>query len=545
MSEPVSLPAVVWRGFDASLPGWARLGRLTNSAAFVALAALAFVVTYALASDNIHVPARIVEGRVITAIVGLMPLVAALTVAYAIFRPWRAFLVVLLLTPCFDAAQVSWTLGSGDLTLQVILQTVFVVALAAGLVRQTREDGRLMIGSSHRRAAAAVAALLVLAVLSTLSSSDRVASLSVLVHGIVEPVAMGAILVALRPTRRDLVWVAVALGISAAIGSLLNMLQVLPTVTSLAAYQAQRVYFAVLTYNNVGIFGQVLAMALPLLVGALLARRRLRLDRWMTALLVAAVLVGLAGLFLTLSKSAWLATSFATILLLLLAAKTWRRRAAIALATGLLSAAVIPWPAYVLQVNPALATDYRTAMVTVMGPSRFDSWNPATMAGRGSMTARLQAAEAGLHMAVDHPLLGVGLDQYSRYYLDGYAVPPVNSRIDHAHSLWPEVAAEIGFPAMLLLGLIYAAALLALWRVYRHPPDEATRLLAAALIASLMAWLVVATAFGSDIYRPMRNEASEMVMMAVVVAAGFALSRVTPPPMPADRPNGPWARIRV
>jgi O-antigen ligase len=215
----------------------------------------------------------------------------------------------------------------------------------------------------------------------------------------------------------------------------------------------------------------------------------------------------------------------AIIVLLVLAAKTWRNRAAIVLVAGLASTAVVPWPTLVLQVDPALNHDYRSVMVALVGQSRFDSWNPATVAGQGSVAFRFRAAEAGLHMAVDHPLIGVGLDQYHLYYMDGYAVPPANTHIDHAHSLWPEVAAELGFPAMVLLGLMYLVALAALWRVFRSSQDDATRLLSAALIASLMGWLIVATAFGSDIYRPTRNMSSEMVMMALVTAAAFALAR--------------------
>jgi hypothetical protein len=46
------------------------------------------------------------------------------------------------------------------------------------------------------------------------------------------------------------------------------------------------------------------------------------------------------------------------------------------------------------------------------------------------------------------------------------------------------------------------------------------------LLASLVAWLLVATAFAGDMYRPWRNMSSDFVMMAVLTAAAFALSRV-------------------
>ena len=52
-------------------------------------------------------------------------------------------------------------------------------------------------------------------------------------------------------------------------------------------------------------------------------------------------------------------------------------------ATCLVSAVVIPWPALFLQVAPPLEHAYRNAMVSFMGESRYDSWNPATLAGQG------------------------------------------------------------------------------------------------------------------------------------------------------------------
>jgi hypothetical protein len=67
--------------------------------------------------------------------------------------------------------------------------------------------------------------------------------------------------------------------------------------------------------------------------------------------------------------------------------------------------------------------------------------------------------------------------------------------------------------------------MLALWRLYRAPPDETTRLLALTVLASLVAWLLVATAFAGDMYRPWRNMSSDFVMMAVLTAAALALAR--------------------
>jgi O-antigen ligase len=179
----------------------------------------------------------------------------------------------------------------------------------------------------------------------------------------------------------------------------------------------------------------------------------------------------------------------------------------------------------VLQASPTLENAYSAVMIRMVGASRYYSWNPAMLSGRGSLVERLLATEAAVHMAADHPILGIGLDQFKTDYVGGYKTSQAHLALDSAHTFWPEVAAELGIPALLVVVLIFASAMLALWRVYRAPPDRLTRLLALTLLASLVAWLLVATAFAGDMYRPWRNMSSDFVMMAMLVAAAFALSR--------------------
>jgi len=120
----------------------------------------------------------------------------------------------------------------------VILQTVFVSVLAVGCFRARRPrpadvaeqtisvepglDSRTYSGvaavarwaagfEAYRFAEVAALGVLGIAVLSTLASPNVTLSSTVLLHGILEPVALGAILVALRPTRRDLVTLAIVL----------------------------------------------------------------------------------------------------------------------------------------------------------------------------------------------------------------------------------------------------------------------------------------------------------------------------------------------
>ena len=492
------------------------------------------VATLLVTAFNEQAPLDIEVGLVARVVAGLVPLLSAALAGAAVLRPKPAFLAILLLIPVVDVAQVSWYVG----WLQVIGQTLFVVALGAGLLLRDSEpraeitapqDAPRSVAGWRSRislvsvAAGAMIVFLLLAAISTAFSPDPVASATVLLHGILEPAAFAATLLALRPDRRLVAATLIVLGAAVGIGGALDMVQQLGTFHSLSLLQAQRGMLARLNYFNVGLFGEVLAMAGPLLLWALIDRRRLNLNRAVVALLAAASLAALVSLFLTFSKSGYVSTTGGLIVLLLLIARSWRRRASIILAAGFVSAVLIPWPAFVLQVAPPLQNAYRTVVVSLVGQTRYDSWNPSTLAGKGSVVERFYATRAAVEMAVDHPVLGIGLDQFLTQYLGHYKPPQATQDLDSAHTMWPEVAAELGFPALAMVLLIYAAALLASWRVYRAPPDEFMRLLATALLAAQAAWLAVATAYAGDMYRDWRNMASDYVMMMVLMAASFAL----------------------
>ena len=524
-------PLARFRG-NLSLANLAALRGLDLARA--AAAGTAFLCVFGIAAIWQHAPYDIEAGPVARVVAGVAPLLMASVAAAAVLRPWPAFPAVLFLTPVFDVPQVSWQVGP----VQVISQTIFLVVLGAGVALRPRTSRPQLAPADWparfrpRRtpdhvAGAAIVAFLAAAGLSTLLSPDRGTSATIFLHGILEPAAMALILLALRPTRRELSILLIALGVSVAVGGFLNMAQSIPAMKTLAVMQENRLYFSRITYFNVGLFGEMLAMALPLLIVALLARRRLGFGRAVVAMIEAAIVISLLSLFLTFSKSAYLATFGGCLVLVLLVVQTWRRRVAIAVATCLASALVIPWPAVILQVAPPLQQAYRDAMVSFVGESRYDSWDPSTLSGQGSLLERWYATRAGLEMAVDHPLLGVGLDQFKGQYIGHYRPSEAKDDLDWAHSMYPEAAAELGIPALVLELIVYGAALLAMWRVYRAPPDQLARLLAAGLLAAMVSWQVVGLAFAGDMYRPWRNMASDYVMMMVVVAASFALYRIT------------------
>ena len=511
----------------------------------LSVALLAFIGVFVIAGRSEHPLTAMPAGTFVTFVSIVVPPAAALVAAYALYRPWRALIAILALTPLWNSAYVSWQVGS----VQVILQTVFVVALAIGAAANRTDKGAFLWSASELTAVrrkpgfsafrfteVAAAGLIGIALVSTLASRDPQLSATVLLHGILEPIALAALLVVLRPSRRDLLAVGAALGVSIGLGTAFNVAQTLPTTSSLAALEAQRLFFARASFGNVGLFAAVIAVTVPLIVGTLISRRSLSLPGWATGVMIATLLAGLAGLFLSLSKSGWVATGGGTVLVLLLVVRSWRRRLAMVVAAVALSTLFIPWPAFFLQAVPSVNTAYRNVMVTLVGETRFDSWNPATLSGRGSLSERFYAADTGVRMALANPILGVGLDQFRHNDLNpAYRPAQAHLIVDHAHSLFPEIGAELGLVAAVLVLTIYLAALWAMLRVYRNARDRLTMILAAGFLSSIVAWLVVATAFGCYIYRPTSDNAADVVVSAVVVGAAIALART----VHAERPWRP------
>lgn len=494
------------------------------------------VAVFRLSSGSSHATAVMSNGPFVKFIQLTVPTAAAAATAYALYRPWSALLAIFALMPLWNADYVSWQFGN----VQVILQTVFVLALIAGAVTSsTARRGlprvtvhwisvsRIRGFTAFRFAEVAAAAFVGIAILSTIYSHNVTLSSGILLHGIVEPIALGGLVIYMRPSRRDLIGLGVALGLAVAIATIFNILQTLPTSHTFAAMQANRLYFARASFFNVGLFAAVAATVVPLVVVAFVARRSLQMPRWATALILITMALGLLGLFLSFSKSAWVGTAVAIVLVLVLVLKTWRRRIALMAASAIVSTLFIPWPALFLQVVPAVNAEYRTVMVGIVGEARFNSWNPATLAGQGSLTERYYAVDAAIRMALANPIVGVGLDQFGPNYWDpAYRPAAALDGLDHAHSFFPEIGAELGLVAVVLVFIIYAAALWSMLRIYRRAKDQVTRVLAAGLAASILGWLVVATAFGCDIYRPVRDLSSDVVVSVVILGAAIALARL-------------------
>ncbi len=454
--------------------------------------------------------------------------VAPLTVALVVVRPWYGLCLWILLIPIMNVAQVQVFLGPE----QVILTTVFILALLLGSALRRRSEaskGAVMQAERTTRIIwASVAVIALLTLISTALTPSLTRSLPIAQHGLLEPLLLLAAVLWLRPNMHQLFLLLVSMGASVAIGAGLSLTRMLLRYAqSLDQFQAERAQLAKLVYFNVGILGDMLAMALPLLVAWLMLRHNGRYPRLTLAIADAAIAVSVVCLYLTFSKSGWLGGIIGCAALLIVMAHRWRVRFAVGLIAMVLISFVIPFPSFILRaISPAAATAYGNVVNSI--DSRAVSIDPGSPEGEVSVTERVLSTKTAIRMALDHPWLGVGPGSFAAEYANAYHVAAATRALDSAHDFLPYVAAEFGLIVAALVALGLAAALVrASLTFLRAPPGEMrTRVVAAAVAAAIGAFIVVSTTFGVDLYRPYRTMNSDVLFAALLVAAGIMLPRV-------------------
>ena len=458
------------------------------------------------------------DGRALLALAAVGLPVAA---AAAVLAPWRGLLAWLVIMPLLNAARIDAYLGP----LQVIPTTIVVASLCCGWLFG-RGAGRPRSARAEAIAMGTAAVVSGLGLLATFAGGDPVTSIPVFVNGLMAPVVVGAVVVALRPTRSQVVQLLVALAASVTIASTYNLFRLFRDAASSGATDISRVAFARYTYYNVGIFGSMLAMTLPLLIALLLAHRR-GFGRRATAVVCIALAIEVVATYLTFTKSAWIGGLVGITVTLLLLVHGARRRVGVLVSAMLVAALIVPYPSWILQaVAPNLASGYSTFVTAIQGTDRAASWNPATQEGEVSIGERVLATEAGIRMTIDHPLLGVGPGRFGVLYAGAYRSPGATRALGAPHDLVIDLTSEFGLPlaTIVLLALLYAAYRAVL--VYRRAGTD--QWIGAGLVGALFAFATVALTFGMDLYRPWRYMDSDVIFAALLAAAAIAIGRAGP-----------------
>jgi O-antigen ligase len=165
----------------------------------------------------------------------------------------------------------------------------------------------------------------------------------------------------------------------------------------------------------------------------------------------ACVLVLSGALVLTFSVGAWLGSVLAVATVVAL----WRLKAVLVLAAGAVAIALASLP--------------------LLAMERFSSHFSLS---RGTSFIRLQLWESSLRMILDHPLLGVGMDNFLYQYRSSYLLPGAvaEPNLSHPHTLilnfWLQMGI-LGLAAFLWLATTLARVWLGLWRRAAEPWDLA------------------------------------------------------------------------
>ncbi|HEX5417328.1 MAG TPA: O-antigen ligase family protein, partial [Chloroflexota bacterium] len=292
-----------------------------------------------------------------------------------------------------------------------------------------------------------------IALVSLTASVDKHQSLQSLRTIIVEPVALYLLIVTRARRRSDMVVLAGALVLAGVAISLVGGWQYLTNeriITAEADLRRIRGFYG--SPNNLALF---LGRALPFGLAFALFWRRGRFY-WTLATAIMAL-----AMVLTFSLGGWFAIGLAALVVAgLHSGRTFKMAIAIGV-VGLLVGGVVG------AGIPRIA-------------SHFDLRDSTTF-------ARLDLWQSALHMLRDHPVRGIGLDNFLYYYQHGYRLPSAweDPDLSHPHNILLDFWLSLGLPGFLLLLALAGWLARAIARGWRDSNGE-TRGLYAAVVGALV-----------------------------------------------------------
>lgn len=377
------------------------------------------------------------------AVVGLV-VAAGLAVLFRRW-PWALPLLALAATP----ARIPVSIGRTDANLLLPLYAIVVAGallLAWELFRDGRRDRELGL------LAWPLAALVFWLGLSAAWTNDvREAAIELLFF--LCPFGMLAVSFSRLPWReRPVAW----------LYRLLAAMALLVAVVGIGQWVAKDVFWnpKVIVGNDVeaffrvnslfwdpSMYGRFLAVAILATLVVLVLKLAGRLWPW----LVAGIAVAWVGLFFSYSQS-----SFA------------------ALVAGILVLGVLAW-------RGRAFTAAALAAVAVVALGAAGPLGGTAVGNRGTLVSE------GLRIAVDNPVVGVGLGGFKEAYADRLELRQRSPKKAASHTTPVTVAAETGFPGLLLFAWLVAAAV---WAAFRRPRADA-RLARATLWAAGLAVVAI------------------------------------------------------
>ncbi|MCL4247452.1 MAG: O-antigen ligase family protein [Anaerolineae bacterium] len=433
-----------WQGALRPFAGlWKRLGdagQLALSAAASILLLIGMLLTWGDATPNlfrrepIQLGLAIVTAGLMYVNPALIVTLAAAAVLLVIFfhKPLYGLTLTLFAAPFFlfpvNLYQFAFPLSE---MLVVITAAAWILRLAVDWARRHQDGPDTATPFTLTSFDWLLVAYLVLGVVAVFVSTYRDQAVTELRTLFIEPVLFYAILRTMRPTRTDLLRLVDALVLAGVAVALIGLWLFLRGEAVITAEEGARRLASVYgSPNNVGLWlGRCLPFALAFALAPLDRRRRVAAIIALVIMLVAVGLTQSAGALFV-----GVPVGLATVLLFV-----FGRRAALPLA-GLAGMAGLALP--LLARLP-----------------RFERLLDPT---EGTNFIRLRVWESALTAIQDHPLTGLGLDQFLYYYRGRYIMPDawLEPDLSHPHNVVLDFWLRLG-----ILGVVvFAGLVLACWR---------------------------------------------------------------------------------
>ncbi|MFQ5813622.1 MAG: O-antigen ligase family protein [Anaerolineae bacterium] len=266
-------------------------------------------------------------------------------------------------------------------------------------------------------------------------------------------------LLRVTPLRKRHLWRIVgALVLAAVIVSLIGLYQYFFTHDVITAEGVRRIHGVYGSPNNLGLF---LGRIVPILAAVALFGGSLRRRAIYCAIGLPVALC----LYLTYSRGAWLLGLPAAFIFLGL------MRGRKALLIALLVILVIA-----LSLLPLVGTERLASLFNTRSGTTF---------------LRLKLWQSSLNMIRDHPLFGVGLDNFLYQYRTRYVLPEAWEELDlsHPHNIVLDYWTRLGILGVIAIGWLQFAFFRKALHLYRQLDDRDLRALLLGLMASMIAFL--------------------------------------------------------
>jgi O-antigen ligase len=266
-------------------------------------------------------------------------------------------------------------------------------------------------------------------------------------------------LIKITPLEKRHLWRIVgALILAAAIVSLIGLYQYFFTDDVITAEGVRRIHGVYGSPNNLGLF---LGRIVPILAAVALFGRSLRRRAIYGVIALPVTLC----LYLTYSRGAWLLGLPAAFVFLGL--MRGKRAALISLLVLLI---------IVLSLLPLIGTERLASLFNTQSGTTF---------------LRLKLWQGSLNMIRDHPLFGVGLDNFLYQYRTRYVLPEAWEELDlsHPHNIVLDYWTRLGVLGVIAIGWLQLAFFRKALRLYRQLDDRDLKALLLGLMASMVAFL--------------------------------------------------------